>query len=406
METRLTGRPYAHLFWQAAVKNINYWRDYIAGHQADNAALQQERRQIINALDYALELPEAWPAVRTVVESFSPYMERWGYWSQWQKILHSAAQMARAYEDKPGEVKLLILLARLAQRRSQFQEVAVNYRRASRLARQLGDAESEARACSNLGFLYTELGDTWRAKVLGCHALAIFERLEHAHGCAHTHNHLGLLAIRQRHWQAAQQHLERACQIWQDNNDIHSMMLGFINLGQLYIEAAQPEHALHYLHEALQHAETTGEETEIANIYNNIGICYDLKNDPIQAETYYWQAEAIFQRTSNVLGLTRVSANLGLACSAQKKWTAAKQHLETALAGYRLLKNPYREMRIILYLIKFELARSNNEGAVKWLAEVTYQLKPYEDNETYQDLRTQVRDYQQQLGISLSLGGT
>lgn len=392
-----------HFFQQRVLINIRYWQNWVEEKIADVTAMDRYSSCVVRAITFAFRLDESWVSVYNLIVIFSPYMERRGHWDIWKGVLSQAVEMARRVEDRQAEVTLSLLLARLLFRQNRFQDSTQTYRRTIRLARHIGDAESEARACSNLGFLYVELDFRWRAELLCCHALAIFERLEHAHGRAHTHNHLGVLSIQQRQWQVAEQHLEQACRIWRDHNDIHGLMWGLLNLGHLYIEIEQPDQALHCLNEALECAKVTGEESEVANIYNNIGISHRLNNNPVKAETYLWQAEAIFRRTSNTLGLAQVLANLGLACLAQKKLTAAKQHFESALASYQLLKNPYRELRIMLYLVNLELTRGDKAGATKRLEEVICKLKPYKEDEKYQDLRTHVWEYQQLIGTSSSL---
>lgn len=69
--------------------------------------------------------------------------------------------------------------------------------------------------------------------LLSLHALALFEELESKHGRAHTHNHLGLLYTRRGLWKKAEEHLKRACDLWRDTGDIHSLIYGLENLGAL-----------------------------------------------------------------------------------------------------------------------------------------------------------------------------
>jgi tetratricopeptide (TPR) repeat protein len=198
-------QSYANFFRRRVLSSTQHWRTYVAAEVTDTAALDRGRNQIVRAILFALELEEAWPAARELIETLSPYMERRGEWGTWNPVLSRALEAARRSQDRAGMVSLSALLARLLQRQSRFRQAIAYYRYTIHSARQIEDRYNEARACSNLGYLYVEQSRWWRAEILCCHALAIFEQLESNHGRAHTENHLGVLYTRQSLWERARQ---------------------------------------------------------------------------------------------------------------------------------------------------------------------------------------------------------
>jgi tetratricopeptide (TPR) repeat protein len=360
----------ANYFHRRVLLNLQYWGDYVAANTTDIAALDGERPRIVRAISFGLELNEAWSIAYKLITAFSPYMERRGFWEPWNSVLSWAIKAAHRSEDVAAEVNLSSLLARLLQRQGRDRQAIAYYRRAITLSRRIGDYFNEARACTNLGYLYIEQGYWRRAEVLCCHALTIFEQISSDHGRAHTENHLGILYTEQNLWDKARQHLECACALWQSMGDDHGLMRGFINLGMLYLEQDQPDKALVYLEKALDQARLTGEEAEIGTIYRNIGLVHRRKGEPAKAEMYARQAEAIFQRFSNLPKLALVRDNLGLACLAQGKWQEAWQQLESALETWRDLKHEYGEIRTLLYMVEYELARGDYSKAAARLDEL------------------------------------
>ncbi len=367
----------ANFFQRRVLVNLQYWRDSPAIKTTDVAVLDQERAGLVRAITFALEIDEAWPLVTELITALSAYMERRGYWETWRQVLNQAVETARRVEDGPGTVSLSLLLARLLQRESQLKQAIARYRQTIRLARQVGNEYNEARACSNLGYIYIEQGYWYRAEVLCCHALTIFERIDSNHGLAHTENHLGILYIRQCHWELARQHLERACKIWQFMGDDHGLMRGFINLSLLYLDMERPDEVLTYSEKALQQANLTGEKAEIGTIYMNMGAAYRLSGEFAKAEAYAWQAEVIFRRFSNSVGLACVQYDLGLACLEQKKWQQAKLHLETALQAWRRMANKYWEIITLTSVVEYELAKDDQAQAAKHLVEVKRLISQY-----------------------------
>ena len=222
-------------FHETVVRNLEFWLDWLDEvKDADIEVLFYERNNIVRAIIFALELgAPAWLLTRQLVTTFSPYMERRGQWDTWSRILRQSVHNADKLEDMPGIATLSTLLARLLFWQNRFRESTSYYRRAIKRARQIADPFIEARACSNLGYYYTEHGCWDRAKVLCCYALALFEQINSDHGRAHTENHLGILYTWQQEWAKAQLHLERACAIWQKMGDDFGLMNGYNNLGRL-----------------------------------------------------------------------------------------------------------------------------------------------------------------------------
>jgi tetratricopeptide (TPR) repeat protein len=397
--TSLTNHPnYPALFRHHVLTNAQYWQEYVTNRSTDIAALDGERDCILKAISFALEIEIAWPCVYQVIVTFSSFMERRGHWESWNRLLNQALKTAQRLEDVTRATTLSALLARLLQRQSRIEPAIVQHRRTIRLARQTGNRFEEARACTNLGYLYIEQGQWYRAEVLCCHALKIFEAIDSDHGRAHTENHLGILYTRQYWWNKGEKHLERACTIWQTMDDNHGLMRGFINLSFLYIEMEKGSKALKYLKKALHQAKLTGEETELGRIYSNMGIAYRLSGQPMQAETKTRQAEAIFRQSSNLVGLALVWVNLGMTYIAQQKWEKAREYLEASLQACRNLKNEYGEISALLGMVEYELARGNQQQALVRLKELEYLIRQDYKNAQYNHLQRRLAKYRAELG--------
>lgn len=364
------GQNFSGLFRHYVLANVQYWQKYVTQQSTDIAALDRERDRILKAISFALDLEIAWPCVYQVIVTFSSFMERRGYWESWNRLLDQALKVAQRLEDVAKATTLSALLARLLQQQSRIGPAIVQHRHTVRLARQIGNRFEEARACTNLGFLYIEQGQWHRAEVLCCHALNIFETINSDHGRAHTENHLGVLYTRKCFWDKAEQHLERACAIWQTMADNHGLMRGFINLGLLYNQMECSKKSLDYLKKALHQARITGEEIELGLIYLNMGVAYRLSGEPVQAEAQARQAEAIFRQSSNPIGLALAWISLGGAYIDQKIWNKARRYLEAGLDACRKLKNEYGEIEALIGVVEYELARENQQLATEQLNEL------------------------------------
>jgi len=381
-------------FQQGILTNLRYWQRWLPEHQSDVAAMDRERDPLLRAIGFALELgAPAWPAVYELILTLAPWMERRGYWDQWDTILKQAVAAAGQLAAPDKHTNLLGLTARFLYRQSRFPESVAAYRRVIRLARQIDDRFNEARACTNLGFYFVERGHWHRAEVLCCHALDIFAQLDHQHGLAHTESHLGSLYFFQGKWDQAQPHIERACALWQAMGDQHGLMYGLMNLGVLHSQREQPEQALVYLNQALEYATRTGEVTVTGKILMNLGVAYRLNGEPEKAEEYGRRAEEIHRHYSNQNELGRVWQNLGLACLDQQKWAEARRYLEQSLTTRRRLNHQYGEIQSLTALLEYELARGHRARTIARLGEVEQRLQQHHRPELGRKLHALLEKY-------------
>lgn len=312
---------------------------------------EEERVQACHILDFGLRTTTTWLPARDLAVALAPYVERSGDWGNWNQQLQRAIDLAEQIQDMDGKLRLMVFVARLAQRQGRLTETIYYYRRVIRLARRSGNRFEEARACSNLGYLFTETGRFPRAEILCQHALVIFTDIQSNHGMAHTHNHLGLLYTRQRRYVPAEEHLKAACMIWQQMGDSHSLFHGNVNLGLLYSQREQPDEALNHFDLALQSAELSGEAIGIARVWNNIGLVHlNLRNFRL-AEQYIRKAQSLFSQISDYGELAKTHHNLGLTYQHLEKWQDALAHLEMALSIFQAAQNTIDAMKVLVALV-------------------------------------------------------
>lgn len=362
-------RESAAFFRQAILANLAYWRRWLTDQTENVAAWDRERRNIVKAIDFGLDVGPAWSSTHALMTAWSPYMERRGHWHEWHHSVRQAITVARQHAHEDQLPELFLLLARLARLRSQYAESARYFRRTIATARAIGDRYSEARACSNLGYHFYETGHWDRARVLCHHALAIFFDMQSAHGRAHTHNHLGLLYTAQGDLNRAHRHLEQACSIWSAMADKHGLMRGLTNLGLLYRDMGDNEQSISHFHHATDLAKETGEELTVGNILVNLASVHRNRNEVSDATTCIDQADLIFQRHAYLHGLTVVQHYRGSLLLDEGAPGKAEPYLLAAREGWRAFGNRTYETEVLLMLVRCAQMHNENERAASLLQE-------------------------------------
>ncbi|MEM7028052.1 MAG: tetratricopeptide repeat protein [Chloroflexota bacterium] len=392
---------YSALFRSNIANVLRRWHNHEALKAVDMTVLETVQESILKTISLALSLSDQWHILRTVIIDFSPYMERRGYWREWNRILQQAIESARQSRDIDHEITLSALLARLYQQQRNPQKTIYHYRQAIRIAQQANNQYELARACSNLGFAYIDEGYWWRSEVLSCSALKIFEALDSKHGKAHTHNHLGLLYTRKHAWTKAAYHLKMACHIWEDISDNFGLMYGLENRGLLHLEMGQPKEAISHFELALDQAILTGEKAETGKIWNNLGRAHSSLKNFATAKNAFDEAETILRNSGNHLDLARILHNLGVLYEFQNETEASRQHLMAALDLFRSLENQDSEARVLADLVEFQLGRENFSEAAGYMHQLEALVRPNSEAELrYQEL---TRAFEEQ-GTSLTNG--
>jgi tetratricopeptide (TPR) repeat protein len=311
---------------------------------------EETLKAALHSLEYAFKLPAIWPHTRDLLLLVAQPMALAGYRDAWTPYLERGIALGRQQGDVAAEINLSLALARLRFQQSRSRQMVSAYRQVIRLAQQQNDRYNLARALTNLGFHYVENGHWWRAEVMCCRALEIFEALKSEHGLAHTHNHLGILWLWQERWTEAERHLRQAVELWRGMGDNANLASGLNNLGVIYNDTLQPEQALPYFEEAIAYSERLGNETEAALAGMNIGIAYRRLQTYSMAEEQFWQAYTVFDRLGNRFYLALVIENLGRLATDCQRWTEAESYLTDALTAWRHLGNRYHEVLVTICL--------------------------------------------------------
>lgn len=385
------------LFQQKVLLNVRYWQKFVDDKRGDVAAFDRKREQIVNAITFGLAQAEAWPEASNLFKDYAPHLERRGFWKDWAELLERAIAAASQANDTGTALNLTIQLARLATGQGNFDLAIDYYQQVIRQAGQAGNRYQQARAYSNLGYLYAQQANWVGAETMCRCALGIFEKLDSAHGRAHTENHLGLLYFEHTEWEKARQHLERACTIWESMGDLYGLHFGQINLGLLCNEIKKPDQALTYLENAQRLTEEIKADVAQGKVFIEMGVAYRLKGEPARAEAYAGRAEQIFRRFSNLRVLSVVWNNLGLACLDQGKWAEARQYFETVQKTQRQLKNRNGELRSRVYLVEYELARGNWRQASEQVRQLETLIDPQQNPRLAHYLQSVLAQYQHEL---------
>ena len=199
-----------------------------------------------------------------------------------------------------------------------YKKAIENINNSIEIRQRIGDQNGRANCLLNLGNLYlVEIENLELAERAFEQSVALFRELENFNGEAKCSIGLGLLALKKRNFEGAEQHLNRASQLknYLNKNDKAVIQM---NLGELYIKKMNYDRSIPYLNRSLKTFEELGNTQQQSTLHYNLGVAYFNKSNFSKALLHFEKSLAqlnsspdIFFKTQLFYNLSQTHARLG-----------------------------------------------------------------------------------------------
>lgn len=293
----------------------------------------EAQEQSLHALEFALELPDAWPEARALLLVLAPKLEQAGYRQGAVPFLQRGIAQCQAAGDLTGQAEmeldlgiLYLAMGRLEAARDLFQASARRFAAA-------GQRPSVARALNRWAYC-DRLQQRWGSAVdLVQQAMSLVtpDAAEWSYG----QFVLGCVAVDRGDWPEALLEFEAALAGWQRHDDPVMSARSLTNLGTAQRGAGQIDAAIASFTEAIDLMGALGDTVNQAATRLNLGNAYWALGQPQQALEQYKLAEPVFRQTQDDLRLARVTLNMGAVYLQLERWPQAEEALTAAVAMNR-----------------------------------------------------------------------
>lgn len=281
-------------------------------------------------LIYALDIPQAWLTVRTLILAVAPQMEQAGYRDEWIDYLEKAINLSRNAKDTEAEAELTLQKGRIHQLRGNFDTARSCFEASCQLFETLGHATGLARALNRVAFIccMTEQFDTSIA--LSHRALNLLAD-DDPNRAAH-YNVLGRVAYLTRDWSTATHYYTKALTIRERQDDKRLVGYNLRDLSAALGEQGRIEEAIHCCQKSIVLLGEVGDPIQQATCRINLGTLY-LTEQPIKALACFEFVKPLFHKIRDELNLAIIYTNIGVAHRLSGEWWQAERALQTAI-GY------------------------------------------------------------------------
>ncbi|NPV09508.1 MAG: tetratricopeptide repeat protein [Anaerolineae bacterium] len=242
-------------------------------------------------------------------------------------------QAARALEKEEGHLLLRAqvhyALGRCHSDLADFREAAQAYALALEAFTAAGDLDGRIQACRSLGKVYLKLADRERAVQALERAAQLEERAPFGLDAS-----MDLLRIymRERRWQEALEHQQRALARARAAGDGRGLALAHNGMGSVLLELGNRKLASEHFLEAARLWEELGDDVGLAWAYNNLGVADRRSGKWEEARAHLTRAAQLLEKRGEKNALASVYNNMGLILAAQRREREAARFYERSLA--------------------------------------------------------------------------
>jgi eukaryotic-like serine/threonine-protein kinase len=246
------------------------------------------------------------------------------------EYLLRALVVAKKMQHKSMQGDVLNAMGVAYQRMGQLENALDYYLQGLKIREELGELAKLATSMSNLTAVYSIRGEQQSAHDYASKSLRLFEQLGDNEGIANALNELGIMAEENGNYSQALQH-------YRDSLNIRMKL---------------------------------DDDWLIAESMNNIGYIYFLLSDPEHAQVYWNQAEQLYKKINDPVGLIRVQENLGHMAFDSGHWQKAFKIFERALTEAQSLDLFEETLVAKAYLAKLAFLQGNISQSITDLEEV------------------------------------
>ncbi len=254
-------------------------------------------------------------------------------------LYRRALPLRRRSGDARGEAHTLNNLGLTCQKLGEIPEALEHYRLALALYRRLGDARREALALHNLGKSYLSAGLVSEARDSLVQALDLRRRLGDLRGEASTLSAIGQTHARESDLERALGTHRQAFELSRRAGDRLGEAVALSDTALTHHQRGESEAALETFERALEVFRELGHRQNAANTRLNLGWVLDAAGRGREAMDHYRQALEVFESSHQRHGMITALHLMAVADRRRGELTAARAHLESALAEIERLRS-------------------------------------------------------------------
>ena len=381
-----------HVLEQQKIANAQRWLLVLETHAEPAKLVQEDYDNFLRALETTLQKPNTFDIAYKLYQLLYPIVFGYADWDRWlvysRQALHTsqflfmqerealllektgdilyhkgdlkeseasylkASQIYESEESPTYYYRTLAMLATLKDVQGEVDEGIKLCLKAKQLAKMSGDQLAIAHANLNLSNIYRRTRNWAKARESAQEAFDLYQGLNLPNFLTKASITLILTWAETGEWDKIGQLSNELIEVLNSSGDVHNLSQLKNNLGILAFGQENYQLAEAAWQEALQLLSQIQEPTELASIYNNLGMVYTKLAEWETAESMLLKAITSYRRFGDLFNWANSLDNLFDLYEAQGKTAEFKHTLQEAIAGLQVLKETPHANELLEYMQK------------------------------------------------------
>ncbi|MEG4307761.1 CHAT domain-containing protein [Microcoleus sp. AT10_D2] len=245
--------------------------------------------------------------------------------------LEEALKLYREAGDRRREAVTFSNIGLVYSGLGEKQKALEYYSQSLPLSRATGDRGGEAITLNNIGSVYSELGEKQKALEYFSQSLPLRRAVGDRRGEAVTLTNIATVYSGLGEKQKALEYYSQSLPLFQATGDRGGEAVTLTSIGSVYSELGEKQKALEYYSQSLPLRRAVGDRSGEASTLNNIGLVYSGLGEKQKALEYYSQSLPLFQATGYRGGEATTLNNIGSVYSALGEKQKALEYYSQSL---------------------------------------------------------------------------
>lgn len=343
---------------------ITYITNFVEEHRKDYELLEIESRNILAALDSAVEQARYAELTRATC-AFAPFLLSRGLYQVAETHLQRAYNAAMAKSDQYGLASVLLYLGEMTWKRGDYEQAEKYLQEGLGYARNIDDHERICAILTNLGSVIWRRGEYKQAEIHLQEGLALARELGNLERMCGLLDILGSVEMRQGNYDQSEKYLQEALTLARQIAERELICTILLNLGVMAGEQGKYQMAETYLQEGLLLARQLNHSEWISALLSNLGSVEIELENYITAEEYFKEGLDLARSIGHKEWMSLLLANLGQTTRKLGNYTLSEQYTQESLTLARQIGIPqitsyilYERGNLLLDQKKLEIAEN------------------------------------------------
>ncbi|MCB9010042.1 MAG: tetratricopeptide repeat protein [Ardenticatenaceae bacterium] len=320
---------------QQKIANARRWLSMLEKSSNPTTLVHEDYDNFLRALETTLQTSETLEIAYKLSQILYPIIFGYADWDRWLVYLTQIHQMSKLHREENKEARLLEQIGDIQYHKGDLRNAEEHYHTASLLYKKQGNLSSYSRTLAMLASLKDIQGESEEGISLCQKALATAEQAKDELALANANLNLSNIYRRIRNWEQALETAQTAYKLYHELGHSTLLTKASITLIAIWAASSNWDEINQLSMELMGVLNATGDVHNLSQLKNNMGISAFSQGNYNLAEAAWQEALQLNLQIQEPTEIAGIYNNLGMVYTQLEEWETAEEMLLNAITAYR-----------------------------------------------------------------------